>query len=147
MYLAWYVWVKEMEGMTSIHNELDWTSAGGGRGRGAQGIMGNGHMGLKTLPSCNPAMKLWEATNVFMGCVPVCSRLGVPMRALPIMHWTSLYRPLSQTWNQGTPKAPPPPLVTSCGHHWIPVQTWSLDLIVEPPLVTFGNHWIMVSAN
>ena len=50
---------------------------------------------------------------------------GDPMWPLPMMHWTSLYRLAPQPWSlnirHGTHS---PPLETSGGHHWRPVQTF-----------------------
>ena len=51
---------------------------------------------------------------------------GIPMWPLPMIHWTSLYRP-------PFPQPPPgygkwePLLVTSGGKHWRPLQTYSLE--------------------
>ena len=83
----------------------------------------------------HPPTKLQEG-NVF---ICVCLSTGVPMRPLPMMHWTSFYtpsplrpspslpRPKHETW---TPPVPAPLPVTSGGNHWWPVQTCSLE---DPP--------------
>ena len=60
--------------------------------------------------SYRPPTKLREGNVFFRVCLSV--HRGVPRWPVPMMHWTS---------------QPPPPLVTSGGHHWRPVQTCSLE--------------------
>ena len=55
-----------------------------------------------------PRTKLWEGNvSVISVCMSFCS-WGVPTWPLPMMYWTSNYRPLSkhQTWDPLTPRYP-----------------------------------------
>ena len=105
-----------------------------------------------------PPMKLLEG-NVFISVCLSVYNMG-PTWTLPMMHLISLYRPPShQTWDHQTwdplPQPPPnthrhkiwdlpgpgPLLVTSGGHHLIPVPT-----SFKGPGVTFGGgYWTMYS--
>ena len=42
-------------------------------------------------------------------------------------------KPAPPNMGHGDPLTPAPLIVTSGGHHWRPVQTYSLDLTVQPP--------------
>ena len=64
------------------------------------------------------------------------------------IHWTSLYSahplallPLSDMRPEDSPPAPVPLPMTSGDHHWIPVQTCSLDLTVQLPLPRADIYW------
>ena len=74
-----------------------------------------------------PPTKLREG-NVFTRVCVCLSNMGRggPMWPIFIMHWTSMYSPPSR---HGTSldRDPQPPLGTSGGNHWIPVQTCSLQ--------------------
>ena len=99
----------------------------------------------------HPSMKLREGYGLTGVCLSVHGK--VPMWTLPMMHWTSLYRvPLTPAPRHGTWGPPgschpghktkgnncytPSPscllIVTFGSHYWIPVQTYSLDLTVQP---------------
>ena len=96
-----------------------------------------------------PPTKLWES-NVFSS---VClSTRGLSMWPLPMMYWTSLYRPPSRLhltdmghvdlfWPWPYPH-PHSLIVTSEPSLQTFSNLCSLDLTVQPPLVlTSGGHW------
>ena len=76
-------------------------------------------------------------------CLSVILFRGIPMWPLPIMHRDMGPHPQIpyQTWD-----LPPPPLLTSGGHRWRPVQTCSLENQHLPYPPNPHRYWDLVMA-
>ena len=99
-----------------------------------------------------PQTKLWEC-NVFTGvCYSVWGWGGNAQMAPgylppPPRDMEPGYLPPTCAWDLGA-YTPSPLLLTSGGHHWKPVQTWSLEDLpppLPPVLTSSGGHWNMYS--